>query len=228
MTPKNSGYSTGGANPLFAKAHTSSAQAAAKRQKETALENNLRSKATQCGISVPQEKVHDLAIALKKQELGGADFRDARASLVLFFQRQLGALPNFFEMIKAEITSSLGNDEAEAKSTATLKLRIGNEVEHRVAEGVGPVDAINKALREALQPHYKQVEEFALRDYKVKTVMGGKGTESRVCVLITFGKKHAHTPYTVQGADANLEKASWLALRDAYAYCLLLCLRNDS
>ena len=102
---------------------------------------------------------------------------------------------------------------------ASVKLRVGNQVELRAAEGSGPVDALNLALRDALAPHFPVVKDLHLTDYTVKVVNSTQETAARVRVLLehTF---EGETFGTV-GVNVDVIKASWNALVEAYHYALI-------
>jgi len=104
-------------------------------------------------------------------------------------------------------------------SEATVKLRVGGEVVHTAAEGNGPVNALDAALRKALQPHHPEVAEMRLHDYKVRVLDGADGTAAGVRVLIESGDHHGR--WSTVGCSTNIIEASWLALADAVEYGLL-------
>ena len=94
------------------------------------------------------------------------------------------------------------------------QLQIGDTVRHEVGEGDGPVNALDAAVRKALEPHYPVLEKMHLLDYKVRVINGQKGTAARVRVLIesTDGEENWGTV----GVSENVIEASWLALSDAF------------
>ena len=103
---------------------------------------------------------------------------------------------------------------------ATVKIRVGGESVHTVAECTGPVGALDKALRLALEKTYTQLRELVLRDYKVRILESGAGTNSRTRVLIESGD--GRTVWGTVGVSDNIIDASWEALRDAVDYKLSL------
>jgi 2-isopropylmalate synthase len=104
-------------------------------------------------------------------------------------------------------------------SEATVKVKVGDEIFHEVAEGNGPVNALNLALRKAIQQFYPRLSEVHLKDYKVRILNSENGTGAIVRVLIdsTNGKRS----WTVVGASTNIIEASWIALSDSMEYFLL-------
>jgi len=104
------------------------------------------------------------------------------------------------------------------RAEATVKIRVGGESVHTVAECTGPVGALDKALRLALTKTYPQLGELVLRDYKVRILESGAGTGSRTRVLIESGDGRA--VWGTVGVSDNIIDASWEALRDAVEYKL--------
>lgn len=105
-------------------------------------------------------------------------------------------------------------------SEATVMVKVGDVVEHTAAVGAGPVNALDHALRKALEKFYPQLREVKLLDYKVRVLSAEKGTESKVRVLIESGD-HKDKWGTV-GVSENIMEASWQALADSIEYKLLL------
>jgi len=100
-----------------------------------------------------------------------------------------------------------------------VKVRVGNEIRHTVAEGNGPVNALDQALRKALLRVYPSLAQIKLVDYKVRILEESVGTGSQVRVLIesSGGAEEWHTV----GSSTNIIEASWLALADSLEYWLL-------
>lgn len=111
------------------------------------------------------------------------------------------------------------NEDSSIKTEATVKLRVGNEVAHTAAEGNGPVNALDNALRKALESHYPVLKEMHLLDYKVRVLNEGGATAAKVRVLIesSNGKKKWNTV----GVSGNIVEASWQALCDSVRYLLM-------
>ena len=102
---------------------------------------------------------------------------------------------------------------------ATVKLKIDGKTYHTVSEGTGPVGALDRALRNALEPIYPQLKTVALADYKVRILDGKHSTNARTRVLIETTDGHAL--WGTVGVSANIIDASWEALRDSVEYKLL-------
>jgi 2-isopropylmalate synthase len=103
---------------------------------------------------------------------------------------------------------------------ATVKVMVDGEVLHTVAEGNGPVNALDAALRKALLPVYPRLGEFQLADYKVRILDSDSGTAATTRVLIDT--QNHHTRWSTVGASPNIIEASWLALVDSIEYGLSL------
>ena len=101
-----------------------------------------------------------------------------------------------------------------------MKLRIGGEAVHTVAESTGPVGALDLALRRALEQTYPQLREMTLRDYKVRILDSNQGAAARTRVFIESGDGHAI--WATVGVSDNVIDASWEALRDAVEYMLTI------
>jgi 2-isopropylmalate synthase len=110
-------------------------------------------------------------------------------------------------------------DESELLSEATVKVKVGDRIMHTAAEGNGPVNALDHALRKALLEFYPGLTAIELVDYKVRILEESAGTGSQVRVLIesSDGQKQWRTV----GSSTNIIEASWLALADSIEYFLL-------
>jgi 2-isopropylmalate synthase len=109
-------------------------------------------------------------------------------------------------------------NEEEPLSEATIKVRVDNRIVHTAAEGDGPVDALDQALRKALLQFYPDLIAVSLIDYKVRILEETAGTAAQVRVLIesSDGKENWRTV----GSSTNIIEASWLALADSIEYWL--------
>src|SRR5262249_30739481 len=101
---------------------------------------------------------------------------------------------------------------------ATLKIKVEGKAKHTVAEGSGPVDALDHALRQALQEFYPSIKEMSLIDFKVRVINAPAGTGARVRVLIN--SKDHKTEWGTVGVSENVIEAAWQALVDAFEYKL--------
>ncbi len=126
----------------------------------------------------------------------------------------VGSTPSAFTSASA---ARLGHDAA-TSTEATIKLKVDGVLEHTVSEGDGPVNALDGALRKALEGHYPRLKEMSLVDYKVRVINARAGTAARVRVVIE-SKDHDNVWGTV-GVSENVIEASWLALVDSFEYKL--------
>ena len=106
-------------------------------------------------------------------------------------------------------------------SEAVVKIKVGDEVMLTAAEGNGPVNALDDAVRKALLPHYPVLEAVHLTDYKVRILDGDAGTAAKTCVLID--SSNGDLVWSTVGSSPNIIEASWQALADSLEYALLKC-----
>ena len=147
----------------------------------------------------------------------GYQFEAAEASFVLLVEKLAGRYEPKFERLGYQVNVA-GRDGGNPVTEATVKLRIGDAVEHTVSEGDGPVNALDGALRKALAPHFPRLAEMQLVDYKVRVINARAGTAARVRVVIE-SQDHDAVWGTV-GVSENVIEASWLALVDAFDHKL--------
>ncbi len=178
---------------------------------------NLLSKAEEYGLDADGAGVADVLNEIKALEARGFSFEAAEASVAMMMKRQQPAYKTPFELV-----DFLVNVEHRAGrgifAEAMVKVRVEGEVLHTAAEGNGPVNALDLALRKALKLHYPQIEKFQLADYKVRILDGNNGTGAITRVLIDT-QNHTGRWSTV-GASANIIEASWRALVDSIEYGL--------
>ena len=155
---------------------------------------------------------------LKRLEHEGFHFEAADASLELLMRRAAGWKQEYFAVESMRvITDEL--QSGQFTTEATVKVWIGDERSVRVAEGNGPVNAIDTALRSALVGNYPQVSRIHLTDYKVRILDGATatGAVTRVLIDATNGERS----WTTIGVSPNIIEASWQALADSLVYGLL-------
>ena len=181
---------------------------------------NLLSKAEEMGI--PPQEIEDLPGVLqtiKRLEHRGFTFEGAEASVELLLHRSRPGYRPPFEML--DFTAVVEHREGRGLfAEATIKVRVGDRVFHTAAEGNGPVNALDAALRKALMPTYPRLAEFDLADYKVHILDGDHGTAATTRVLIDMQNEVRR--WSTVGASANIIEASWIALADAVEYGLTL------
>jgi 2-isopropylmalate synthase len=164
------------------------------------------------------ETVARVLATVKDLELRGYTFDAADASFDLLLRRELGALPEFFQVESWRvITDQRGADEA--LSEATVKLHAGGQRLVATGEGNGPVNALDHALREALLPVYPELGELELIDFRVRILDAAHGTDAVTRVLIETA--NARTSWETIGVAGNILEASWRALVEGVTYGLL-------
>ena len=155
---------------------------------------------------------------VKRMESEGYTFEAADASFELLLAEEMeGRRPSFFELESWRVSAE-SSSGASALSEATVKLRAGGERVAVVGEGNGPVNALDHALRQAIERVYPDVAQFHLIDFRVRILDQGHGTDAitRVLIETTDGKD----AWVTVGVGANIIEASWQALVDAFTYGL--------
>jgi 2-isopropylmalate synthase len=148
----------------------------------------------------------------------GYQFEAAEASFDLLVRRAAGTFKPHFELIHYH-TDVETDGNGDTTTEATVKLRIGDEIRHEVAEGDGPVNALDAALRKALNGHFPNLRDVQLVDYKVRVINSEAATAARVRVVIESRDADGKSWGTV-GVNENIIKASWDALVDSIEYKL--------
>jgi 2-isopropylmalate synthase len=181
---------------------------------------NLQSKVEKYGLgSLETDHLAGVLNDIKDLESRGFSFEAAEASVAIMLHRETADYSAPFELVDYAVMV----EHRQGRGTfaeATVKVNVGGEQIHTAAEGNGPVNALDAALRKALTPIYPEFEDFQLVDYKVRILDGQNGTAATTRVLIDTrnGKKR----WSTVGASANIIEASWLALADSVEYGLLL------
>jgi 2-isopropylmalate synthase len=145
----------------------------------------------------------------------GYQFEAAEASFVILVEKLAGRFRPSFESLGYRVSVENGPD-GRPVTEATVKVRVGATVEHTVSEGDGPVNALDGALRKALQRHFPRLSEMALIDYKVRVINEVAGTAARVRVVIE--SRDRGPIWGTVGVSENIIEASWLALVDAFEH----------
>ncbi len=179
---------------------------------------NLLSKAEEYGLADDGTAgVADVLTEIKALEAQGFSFEAAEASVALMLKRQQPGYTAPFELIDFSVTVEHRRGRG-ILAEATVKVRVEGEVQHTAAEGNGPVNALDAALRKALAPRYPAIEHFQLADYKVRILDGSNGTGATTRVLIDT--QNGTRRWSTVGASTNIIEASWRALADAVEYGL--------
>jgi 2-isopropylmalate synthase len=182
--------------------------------------SSLALKAREFGVELDEKspELKGLIEELKEREFRGYEYEAADASFKLLVARKLGRHKSMFEVEGYRVI--IERHGAEFWSEATVKVKVGGEVVHTVAEATGPIGALDKALRLALEKTYPQLRDMTLRDFKVRIIEGNEGTGSKTRVLVESGD--GHSIWGTVGVSDNLVDASWEALREAVEYRLTL------
>ncbi len=179
---------------------------------------NLLSKAEELGLNTGElTQLPEILQRIKELEHKGFTFEGAEASVDMMLRR---ARPDYaapFQLVDfmAVVEHRQGRG---LFAEATIKVKVGDAVYHTAAEGNGPVNALDAALRKALTPVYPQLAHFDLADYKVHILDGADGTAATTRVLLDM--QNATARWSTVGASTNIIEASWIALADAVEYGL--------
>ncbi len=193
---------------------------------ELSGKSNILYKAKERGLPIPRgSEIGKILSKIKILENQGFQYSSAEASFDLLLHRaQAGYTPpfeliDFMVIIEKHRRLSRSSNKEELLSEATIKVKVGDIIEHTAAEGDGPINALDQALRKALIQFYPDLTFVELTDFKVRILEETAGTASMIRVLIesSDGKEHWETV----GSSSNLIEASWLALSDSIEYWLL-------
>lgn len=154
---------------------------------------------------------------VQKLENEGYQFEAANASFELLVKKIMSTYKRFFELIKYNTTVEK-RASGDMVTEATVKLKVGDKIEHVVGEGDGPVNALDGALRKSLENFYPSIKGMHLIDYKVRVVNAKAGTAARVRVIIQSRDKDSI--WGTVGCSENIIEASWQALVDSVEYKL--------
>ncbi|HBD09697.1 MAG TPA: citramalate synthase, partial [Syntrophobacteraceae bacterium] len=162
---------------------------------------------------------------LKDLENQGFQFEAAEASFELLLNKAMGRRKQYFELLGFRVMDQKRKEDKEPVAEATIRIKVGGTVEHTAALGQGPVNALDKALRKALEKFYPQLKEMELSDYKVRVLPGTPGTASQVRVLIE--SQDATNSWRTVGVSHDIIEASWQALVDSIDYKMYSEEKND-
>ncbi|NDV24417.1 citramalate synthase [Desulfovibrio sp. JC022] len=186
--------------------------------------SNVLYKAKQYGYELDKNDpaVQTILADIKERESIGFEYSAAEASFELLFFKAMGWSKRYFEFINFFVVDAKRKNDQEPFSEATVIVKVHGQENHTAASGDGPVNALDKALRKALEPFYPSLKDVRLQDFKVRVLSGAvrqaAGTSSNVRLLIesTDGKSQ----WTTMGVSHNIIEASWQALVDSINYKL--------
>jgi 2-isopropylmalate synthase len=179
---------------------------------------NLAYKAQEFGLDSSKEEVRQVLAQIKELESRGFYFEGAEASVALMLHRLRHQYRAPFKLIDFMVVVEHRQGRG-LFAEATVKVKVGDEIAHTVAEGNGPVNALDRALRKALLPHYPQLADVQLSDYKVRIIDGESATGAVTRVIIDT--KNSHGGWSTVGSSTNIIESSWQALSDSMEYALL-------
>ena len=194
---------------------------------ELSGKGNIVYKAKELGVALPPKgkEARQILEQIKLLESRGFQYDSAEASFELLLRRSQPDYRPPFELVdfmvvveKRRRLPSSGNQE-ELLSEATIKVKVDDRIVHTAAEGDGPVNALDQALRKALIQFYPDLTAVTLTDYKVRILEETAGTASQVRVLIESSDSKEH--WRTVGSSTNIIEASWLALADSIEYWLI-------
>lgn len=187
---------------------------------ELSGKSSIIKKAGEINLALDATKAHDQKILknLQKLEHEGYHFESAEASLELFMNRVMKRFKDFFQLKDFRVIIEK-RERRKISSEATIKIKVGDKLEHTASLGDGPVNALDNALRKALKDFYPTLSEMHLSDFKVRVLDEKAGTAAKVRVLIQSQDK-ADSWWTI-GVSENIIEASWIALVDSVEYKLL-------
>jgi 2-isopropylmalate synthase len=183
--------------------------------------SNILRKAKEFNLKADTDspEISQVAREMKELESQGFQFEGAEASFELLMKKAFGLHRKFFDLFGFRVIIEKRKEGEAPISEATIMLKVKGKLEHTAATGNGPINALDNALRKALEKFYPQLMTVKLIDYKVRVLTAGTGTSAKVRVLIESGDE-SHKWGTV-GVSENIIEASWQALVDSIEYKLL-------
>ncbi len=186
---------------------------------DMAGKSNIEYKAREMGIDLGVDELISKKIVkeIKKMEDEGYQFDAAEGSLALMIKKITGEFREPFTLESFQVINSKTGDDP-SNCHATVKITVADEEELTAAEGNGPINALDHALRKALVKFYPQVNEMHLVDFKVRIIEGSEGTAAKVRVLLD--SRDDHDLWSTIGVSTNVIDASWHALVDSFQFKL--------
>ena len=187
---------------------------------ELSGKGNVIDKSQHYGLDVSGEQARDIVEKIKDLESQGFTFESADGSVKVMLQRMQPDYRPPFELVDFMVV--VENRQGRGIfSEATVKVKVGDRIYHTAAEGNGPVNALDAALRKALIDEYPRLANTSLSDYKVRILDSESGTSASVRVLIDTKNGINKQRWSTVGASTNIIEASWQALEDSLEYALL-------
>jgi len=182
--------------------------------------SNIVFKADELGVDLESDtdKIPEIVQQLKQLEHEGYEFEAAEGSLELLIKKLKNEYRNYFNLQGFRILIEK-NESDEIRSEATVRMMVNDRMEHTASEGVGPVNALDNALRKALTSFYPEIDNMHLSDYKVRVINANAATSAKVRVLIESSDEKK--TWNTVGVSENIIEASWQALTDSISYYLM-------
>ncbi|TMV47789.1 citramalate synthase [Paenibacillus mesophilus] len=187
---------------------------------ELAGQSNLLAKAQELGLDMSNEtnQTKHIIEKIKELEHQGYQFEGADASLELLLRQAFGGIDNIFTVESFKLIVGKNGGDA-ISSEAIVKLKVHDETVYTAAEGNGPVNALDNALRKALVQYYPDIQQMHLSDYKVRVINEKDATAAKVRVLIE--STNFDNSWSTVGVSENVIEASWEAMLDSIRYALI-------
>jgi len=187
---------------------------------ELSGKSNIVYKANEFGLDLENgtDETNRILAHIKDLESRGFQFEGAEGSVELLIRRAKSGYRLPFELLDFHVLVRERPDGG-MTAEAAVKVRVDSQILHTVADGNGPVNALDAAVRKALLPLYSCLAEVRLTDYKVRILDSEAGTAAQTRVLLT--STNGHRSWNTVGCSANIIEASWTALADALEYGLL-------
>ncbi len=185
--------------------------------------SNVLARFKELSIEVDESKVGALVEQVKAREFEGFTYDGAEASFELLAHRAMGDVPEFFKLGRFRVMADRrwnARGELVTESEATVTVEVAGREQMTVANGNGPVHALDTALRKALVPIYPQLVDMRLVDYKVRILTPQAGTGAVTRVMIESAE-HSGRRWTTVGVSTNIIDASFNALHDGITWKLL-------
>jgi len=183
--------------------------------------SNILYKAKELGVDLDPKDERVIAILneLKKLENEGYEFEGADASFELLIRKAIGEYRKPFHLKSARTITEKRSDDEDTSTEATIVVQVDGVTQHMAASGNGPVNAMDQALRKALERFYPNLKKVRLKDYRVRVLSTKHGTDAVVRVLIESGDGESN--WSTVGVSENIVEASWKALIDSIDYKIL-------
>ena len=170
------------------------------------------------GIDKKDSLVGKVLEKVKQLENQGYQYEAAEGSFELMVRRTMGSYEDLFKLVSFRTINRKTGDEGE-ESEAIVKVAVDGQTYHTVADGDGPVNALDQALRKGLEVVYPSIRQVHLEDYKVRVLSSGDGTAAKVRVLIE--SSDGRDAWGTVGVSENIIEASWIALADSLHFKLM-------